>query len=105
MTSVAEPIAAAGPGAGPAVDDRALLRAHEPVLRFAAGELFLPTSVGRYVAQCSLWTGGPRRSAAPLVAAGLLTLDRLAELGERFRDRPLYLRLVQQPLQRADVRA
>lgn len=103
MRSVAEPTPAAGPGARPAVDDRALLRAHEPVLRFTEGELFLPTSVAGYVAQCSLWTGGPRRSAAPLVAAGLLTLHRLAELGERFRDRLLYLRLVQQPLQRAEV--
>jgi hypothetical protein len=33
----------------------------------------------------------------------LLTLPRPAELGARFRDRPLYLRLVQQPLQRAEV--
>jgi hypothetical protein len=104
MRSMAEPTSAAGSGDGPALDDRALLRAHEPVLRFTEGELFLPTSVTGYVAQCSLWAGGPRRSAAPLVAAGQLTLHRLAELGKRFRDRPLYLRFVQQPLQRAEMR-
>jgi hypothetical protein len=101
MRSVTDP----DPAAGPDRDDLVLLRAHEPVLRFTEGELFLPTSVTGYVAQCSLWAGGPRRSAAPLVPAGLLTLDRLAESGERFRDRPLYLRFVQQPLQRAEVRA
>jgi hypothetical protein len=105
MTSVAGPTRGTGRCAGPGLDDRALLRAHEPVLRFTEGELFLPTSVAGYVARCSLWTGGQQRSAAPLVAAGLLTLERLAELGERFRDRPLYLRFVQQPLERAEVRA
>jgi hypothetical protein len=105
MRSSAEPLSVPDPGADPVVDDRALLRAHEPVLRFTAGELFLPTSVTGYVAQCSLWTGGPDRSAAPLVAAGRVTLHRLADLGERFRDRPLYLRFVQQPLQRAEMRA
>jgi hypothetical protein len=84
--------------------DLALLRAFEPVLRFTDGELFLPTRVDRYVARCSLWEGGPRRSAAALVPAGELTLDRLADLGEQYRDRPLYLRLVQQPLTRSQVR-
>jgi hypothetical protein len=57
MRSVAEPISLAGTGARPAVDDRALLRAHQPVLRFTDGELVLPTSVAGYVAQCSLWAG------------------------------------------------
>jgi hypothetical protein len=95
----------AGTMPGPASGDLELLRAFEPVLRFTDGELFLPTSVGGYVARCSLWAGGPRRSAAPLVPAGRLTLDRLGDLGERYRDRPLYLRLVQQPLTRSEVRA
>jgi hypothetical protein len=93
------PVADAAPS-----PDLELLRAFEPVLRFTAGELFLPTPVGRYVARCSLWEGGPRPAAAPLVPAGGLTLDRLADLGERFRDRPLYLRLVQQSLSRAQAR-
>ena len=55
----------------PAPSGRALLRAYEPVLRFTAGELFLPTAVGPYVARCSLWAGGPDRAAAPLVPAAL----------------------------------
>src|SRR3954453_21474619 len=121
--------ATAGPqpseGAGPSSRDRLLLRTFEPVLRFTDGELFLPTSVDGYVARCSLWAGGHRQGAAPLVPAGAMTLDRLSDLGERFRDRPLYprlgperrapggrsrarplsLRLVQQPLTRSEVRA
>jgi hypothetical protein len=84
--------------------DRALLRAYEPVLRFTEGELFLPTSVASYVGQCSLWAGGPDRAAAPLVPAGGLTLDGLAAAGERFRATPTYLRLVQRPLTRAEMR-
>ena len=88
-----------------APDDRELLRAHEPVLRYTEGELFLPIAVGPYVTQCSLWEGGRERAAAPLVPAGELTLDRLGELGARFRDRPLYLRFVQRQLDRHEVRA
>ncbi len=88
-----------------APDDRELLRAHEPVLRYTEGELFLPMAVGPYVTQCSLWEGGRERAAAPLVPAGVLTLDRLGELGGRFRDRPLYLRFVQRQLDRHEVRA
>ena len=94
----------AGPAPSPAVDHRTLLRTYEPVLLFTEGELFLPTSVAPYVAQCSLRAGGPDRSTAPLVPAGRLTLDRLGELGEQLRDRPLYLRYVQQPLIRTEVR-
>ena len=30
-------------------EDLALLRAHEPVLRYTSGELFFPTAVGPYV--------------------------------------------------------
>ena len=46
--------------------DLALLRAYEPVLRYTAGELFLPTAVEAYLAKCSLWAddGGSRRHAA-----------------------------------------
>jgi hypothetical protein len=91
--------------ARPSRDAWALLRTYEPVLRFTDGELFLPTPVAPYVGQCSLWAGGPSRSAAPLVPAGRLTIDRLGDVGEQFRDRPLYLRFVQQPLERAEVRA
>ena len=68
------------PAVADAPGDRELLRAHEPVLRYTEGELFLPMAVGPYVTQCSLWAGGRERAAAPLVPAGELTLDHLGEL-------------------------
>ena len=47
--------------------DLALLRTYEPVVAFTAGELFLPTAVGPYVARCSLWAddSGGEELAAP----------------------------------------
>ncbi|MBV8998152.1 MAG: hypothetical protein JO304_03770 [Solirubrobacterales bacterium] len=81
----------------------ALLRTYEPVLRYTRGELFLPTSVGLYVAQCSLWTGVEGGKQTELVPHGELTLERLAEAGAVHRDRPLFLRFVQRPLGRAEV--
>jgi hypothetical protein len=89
--------------------DADLLRAHEPVLRYTAGELFLPTAVDDYLAGCSLWAddGGTRRRprAELLVPAGELTPHRLAEAGVRYRGRPLYLRFVQEQLSRVQVSA
>ena len=66
--------------------DRALLRAHEPVVRYTKGELFFPTAVGPYVAQCSLWAGVRGRDATLLVPAGELTLERLSEEASAHRD-------------------
>jgi hypothetical protein len=94
----------------PAVrSDLELLRAYEPVLRYTAGELFLPTAVEAYLARCSLWaddvTGRRRRQPELLVEAGALTPDGLAEAGLRHRGRPLYLRFVQEQLTRGEVAA
>ncbi|GAB3324774.1 hypothetical protein GCM10027451_49330 [Geodermatophilus aquaeductus] len=89
----------------PAPSDEALLRAHEPVLRFTAGELFLPTAVGPYVARCSLRADGPDGPDEVLVPAGALDLQELAAAGTRHRDRPLHLRFVDPPLTRTELRA
>jgi len=100
---VTDPVAGTVPvteDAGHVAADLEFLRAYEPVVRFTEGELFLPAAVGPYIEQCSLWDAG----AVPLVPVGGLTLDRLCELGRRFRDRPLDLRFVQEPLSRADMR-
>lgn len=83
-------------------DDLALLRAYEPVVRYTTGELFLPTAVGPYVAQCSLWTGRRGGKLTQLLAAGELTLERLCDEARRRRDEPLFLRFVEQPLGRAE---
>jgi hypothetical protein len=59
--------------------DLALLRAHEPVVRFTEGELFLPTAAAPYV-------------------------ERLGRLGREHRDRSLQLRFVTGPPARAALR-
>ena len=81
--------------------DLGLLRAYEPVIRFTKGELFFPTAVGPYVSRCSLWAAGPTGDASLIVAAGELTLERLSAEGIRHRDRRLFLRFVEEPLDRA----
>jgi hypothetical protein len=86
-------------------DDLALLRAHEPVLAFTRGELFLPISVERYVARCSLRGRRDDSAAVDLVPAGQLSLDRLAAARAEFPGWALSLLLVQQPAGRRTVRA
>jgi hypothetical protein len=83
-------------------DHLGLLRAYEPVIRYTKGELFFPTAVGAYVAQCSLWAGAPGGDPTLIVPAGELTLERLSEEGVAHRDRPLYLRFVEKPMRRAE---
>jgi hypothetical protein len=86
------------------IDDLALLRAHEPVVRYTRGELFLPTAVGPYVAQCALWSGTHRGKRSLLVPRGEMSLERLPLEGAAHRDRPLFLRFVEQPLTRKEYR-
>lgn len=92
-------------------DDLTLLRSFEPVVRYTEGELFFPTCVQAYVAQCSLWAGadgragGEGRAESLLVPAGAQTLDGLCDVAQTSRrDRPLHLRFVQEPLDRASYR-
>jgi hypothetical protein len=88
-----------------APDDLALLRAYEPVVAFTAGELFFPTAVGPYVERCSLWADDAAETRGEqLVPAGELTAAELARLGRVHRDRPLHLRFVNGPLDRAALR-
>jgi hypothetical protein len=82
--------------------DLRLLRAFEPIVRYTRGELFFPTAVGPYVAQCSLWASGGKGDPALIVPAGELSLERLTEEGIRHRDRALFLRFVEQPLGHAE---
>lgn len=103
-----------GPDAGPDADadpgarsdaDLALLRTYEPILAYTRGEYFLPTDVERYVAAASLWRDEPDSDqAAELVPAGELDLERLLKLADEHTDRPLYLRYVQKPATKREVR-
>ncbi len=82
--------------------DLELLRRHEPVLRYTRGELFRPTAVGPYVEQCSLWAGVQGVKQTLLVPHGEMSLERLSREGARHRGQPLFLRLVERPLGRAE---
>jgi hypothetical protein len=77
--------------------DVALLRAYEPIIRYTNGELFFPTAVEPYLAQCDLLVGSAQGRARLLVPHGELDAATLAGQtappGET-----LFLRLVQQPL-------
>ena len=77
--------------------DRDLLRAYEPVVRYTAGELFFPTAVEGYLAECDLLVGTSEDDARVLVPKGEVTAASLATFDAPVGE-SLYLRLVQQPL-------
>jgi len=90
------------PGESGQDSDLALLRAYEPIVRYTKGELFLPTAVGPYVAQCSLWVANRGAGPTMIVPTGKLTLERLSEESVTHRDRPLFLQFVEKPLGRSE---
>jgi hypothetical protein len=83
--------------------DLELLRAFEPVVLYTNGELFFPSAVDGYLAECDLLVGPSERERRVLVPRGSLTAASLATFiappGES-----LYLRLVQQPLGGLELR-
>lgn len=95
---------AAGAAPSAAMHDLALLRAHEPVVRFTKGELFFPTSVAPYVAHCSLWRGESGGAPVCVVPAGELSLERLREVSREHPEWRLWLRFVREPLARRRYR-
>ncbi len=82
--------------------DLGLLRRFEPIVKFTYGELFFPTGVDGYLAECDLFVGASQRERRLLVPQGELTAEKLvsytAPPGEN-----LYLRLVQKPLVGLDL--
>ncbi len=61
-----------GGGAAVTIDaaDLALLRRFEPIVKYTYGELFFPTGVEGYFAECDLFVGCQRARATPARAAG-----------------------------------
>jgi hypothetical protein len=93
-----EPMGPAGSArAAAAIGDLALLRRFEPILRYNEGELFFPSPVETYLAECDLWVGSSQRQRTLLVPRGELTPDLLATF-ETPPGQSLFLRLVQAPL-------
>jgi hypothetical protein len=86
-------------------NDLSLLGAYEPVARFAKGELFFPTAVGPYIAECSLWRRDQDGKRRCMVPAGELTLERLCAEAVACQDRPLSLQFVTTPLRRGAYRS
>ncbi len=69
------------PPAPHVMDDLALLRAFEPVLRLTQGEYFRPVGVEAYVRHSTLWEDGPDGAPRVVAEAGTLDLAALAALG------------------------
>ncbi len=78
-------------------DDLGLLQAYEPVVRYNEGELFFPTAVEGYLAECDLLQGTSEQDSVVVVPKGEVTT---AVLGSYIAPpgKSLYLRLVQDPL-------
>jgi len=100
-------VAVGGAGRRPdGVDVLELVRRYEPVLRFTAGELFLPMPVDRYLACAALWSSDPqgRGPATLVVDHGGLDPDRLAEQARAHPQSSLFLRYVPRSLPRRELR-
>ncbi len=82
------------------MNDLDLLRANEPLVRFNGSELFLPTTVEAYVENCGLWQITPAGEHEPLIPHGELDIHRLADVGQMYADRTLYLKFVEKPFNR-----
>jgi hypothetical protein len=87
------------------MSDLELLRTYEPVVRFNRGELFYPSSVEDYVASCALYQTQPRDESVVIAERGTLDLAVLAKLGRENVGEQLYLRQVDEPLNRKQFKA
>lgn len=67
---------------GQPLDERALLKRFEPILKFTQGELFQPMRVEPYIRECSLWLQRPNRPPECLVPSGELTVSRLIAMAQ-----------------------
>ena len=78
--------------------DLELLRRHEPILRFTAGELFYPCPTDDYVRHCSLWERDASGRSRIVAERGALDLDTLPQRSAEAEGQALYLRYVEHPL-------
>src|SRR3954452_23568508 len=77
--------------------DVALLRRYEPIVRYNQGELFFPTAVEGYLAECDLLMGRNQRDQEVVVPRGEVSTEVIGNYIAQ-PGKSLYLRLVQKPL-------
>ena len=85
-----------------AAEKLALLRRHEPILRFTRGEAFYPCAVESYVAECGLYVQVPRRPVESLVTEGKLSLAQLGEARDHGPQAIYFLKFID-PLNLAEM--
>lgn len=82
----------------------ALLRRHEPIIRFTAGEQFLPMDAESYIRASSLWVKRPDEEPRELVAASYLTPETLAAVTHDASGTVYYLKCTE-PLNASEMAA
>jgi hypothetical protein len=82
--------------------DDELLRKYEPIIRYTAGEYFLPASVESFVGSCELMQRDQRGGIAALAGRGEVDVDRLANVGATATGLA-YLSLAVRPLTRGEL--
>ena len=65
------------------LEDEALLRAFEPVVRLTRGEAFYPISVAGYVANAAVWSSTAGGEPTMVARPGTMDLPTLAEVGSQ----------------------
>ncbi|NYE48251.1 multisubunit Na+/H+ antiporter MnhG subunit [Spinactinospora alkalitolerans] len=73
-------------------------------MSYTKGELFFPADIERYLHCCSLWLDLPGGKEQEVVAAGELTVERLAQAERGWPGQYQHLRFVQEASLRAEAR-
>jgi hypothetical protein len=81
------------------MNDLALLRQYEPVVRYTAGELFFPCAIENYLSYCSLWQRAPNGETTLLAPQGSLNAETLAAFANIPPGHRVYLRFVAEPME------
>ena len=84
------------------VQQRDLLRRHEPIIRFTRGEEFFPMDAEAYIRACSLWIKRPGEPPQELTPASQVTPETLAAPTEEGVNGVRYLKFTE-PLSAAEM--
>ena len=76
------------------LDQAALLKRFEPVLKFTLGERFYPYNIEDYIARASLWEKPPNLPAEEIISEDCLDLARFGEIGPVSLDDIQYLQFI-----------